>query len=88
MTHYLRTPWITRAVQGSGSTPTNPAAQILAFDDTPECPHTTHQVVRISDRAVWVYAVFTSVAITAFEDNDADGQPFHSLRGGLINLKE
>lgn len=43
-------------------------------------------LAKLSDREVWVYAVFTPAAVCTFEDDGDMGRPITEIRGGLVNL--
>jgi hypothetical protein len=101
MSSYLRNPWIRRAVQqgGAGALRANPAAQIIAADYVGNESQASEEadganaggeggmlVAQLSDKDVWVYAVFTPHALLAFERDEDFGRPLTALRGGIVHL--
>jgi hypothetical protein len=56
-----------------------------ALPDSEDTQQRVTVVGRLSDKELWVYAIFTPEAVARFED-DEDMPSIYSIRGGVINL--
>ena len=71
MSRSISRPWIVEAVTSPGPLPTLPSAQVVGFEDTPvedsdDTQHRVQIVGRLSDKQVWIYAIFTVDAVEHF----------------------
>ena len=72
MSRTIARPWIVDAVTSHAPLPSMPSAQVIGFEDTTvadsEDTQRREQIVgRMSDKQVWIYAIFTVDAIASFE---------------------